>query len=50
MLERFFFKHVGKEAGRLAPDLFFLKALYGVKQLIKTLVLVYFGSPRLGVH
>ena len=46
-LRNIFFKyHPENEAGRLVPDLFlfFKKALHKVKQLVSTLVLIYFYS------
>ena len=47
----FFFKnHSENEAGRLVPDLFLLfkKALYEIKQMAWSLVLITFDSPQLG--
>ena len=39
--------HAEKETGRLVPDLFlFFKKLY-IGQVVSTLVLIYFGGPRL---
>ena len=47
----FFFKdHAENEVGRVTLDLFLClnKALYKIWQVVSTLVLVYFGRPRLG--
>ena len=46
-----FENHAENEAGRLVPDLFlvFKKAFYKVKkQVVSTLVFIYFGRPPLG--
>ena len=51
----FFVKNYGEnEVGRLVPDifLFFEKALYdcmGWKSVVKNLVSIYIGNPRLGL-
>ena len=48
--ERFFFKnHVENEAETLVPDLFlfFQKALFEIKQVVCSLVLIYFDIPQL---
>ena len=47
----FFLKiNAENEAGGLAPDLFFLfeKALYKIKRVVRSLVWICFGRPRLG--
>ena len=51
MWEIFFFKnHAENEVVRLVPDLFLLskKALHEAKQMVSTLFLIHFVSPRIG--